>query len=49
MEPDRLVESDLEFSLDCHSIYTEILEDWLEVEARPVVKSDYDKVGFLKD
>ncbi len=48
MRPDKLIEGDLEFSLDFRSIYTEILEDWLEVDARPVVKSEYERVGFLK-
>jgi len=23
------------------------MEDWLEVDARPVVKGEYEKVGFL--
>ena len=49
MEPDKLVEGDLEFNLDFRSIYTEILEDWLEVDARPIVKSEYARVGFLKN
>ena len=49
MEPDKLIEGDLEFSLDFRSLYTEILEDWLEVDARPIVKSEYARVGFLKD
>ena len=49
MELDKLIEGDLEFSLDFRSLYTEILEDWLEVDARPVVKSEYAKVGFLKN
>ena len=49
MRPDKLVEGDLEFNLDFRSLYTEILEDWLEVEARPVVKGEYEKVGFLRN
>ena len=49
MEPDKLIEGDLEFSLDFRSLYTEILEDWLEVDAKPVVKGEYERVGFLKD
>ena len=48
LEADKLLEGDLEFSLDFRSLYTEILEDWLEVDARPVVKGDYERVGFLK-
>ncbi len=42
-----LIEGDLAFNLDFRSIYTEILEDWLEVDAKPVVKAEYEKVGFL--
>ena len=45
---DKLIEGDLAFNLDFRSLYTEILEDWLEVDARPVVKGEYEKVGFLK-
>ena len=48
LEPNKLLEGDLEFNLDFRSIYTEILEDWLEIDARPVVKSEYERVGFLK-
>ena len=48
LEPDKLLEGDLVFNLDFRSIYTEILEDWLEIDARPVVKSEYERVGFLK-
>ena len=44
-----LVEGDLAFNLDFRSVYTELLEDWLEVDARPVVKGEYEKVGFLKN
>ncbi len=47
LEVNKLVEGDLEFNLDFRSLYTEILEDWLEVDARPVVKSEYERVGFL--
>ena len=48
LDADKLVEGDLEFNLDFRSIYTEILEDWLEVDARPVVKGEYERVGFLR-
>ena len=48
LEADKLVEGDLAFNLDFRSLYTEILEDWLEVDARPVVKGEYERVGFLR-
>ena len=49
LDADKLLEGDLEFSLDFRSIYGEILEDWLEVDARPVLKNEYERVGFLKN
>ncbi|MEC7733353.1 MAG: DUF1501 domain-containing protein [Chloroflexota bacterium] len=49
LAPDQLLEGDLRFNLDFRSVYTEILEDWLEIDARPVVKGEYEKVGFLKN
>lgn len=39
---------DLKFNLDFRKVYTEILEEWLEVEAKPIVKGDYEQIGFLR-
>ncbi len=39
---------DLKFNLDFRKVYTEILEGWLGVEAKPIVKGEYETVGFLK-
>ena len=47
LDADKLVEGDLAFSLDFRSIYTDILEDWLEIDAKPIVKGEYEKVGAL--
>ena len=47
LDPDKLVEGDLAFNLDFRSVYTEILEDWLEVDAKPIVKGEYEKIGAL--
>ncbi len=47
MEADKLVEGDLAFNFDFRGLYTEILEDWLEVEAKPIVKGAYEKVNAL--
>ena len=44
---DKLVEGDLAFNLDFRSLYTEILEDWMEVEAKPIVNGTFDKLGCL--
>ncbi len=47
LDAHKLVEGDLAFNLDFRSVYTEILEDWMEVEARPIVNGTYEKVGAL--
>ena len=48
LKPEDILEGDLRFNLDFRSLYTEIMEAWMEVDARPVVKGEYEKVGFLK-
>ena len=47
MDANDLVEGDLAFNLDFRSLYTEIMDDWLEVDSREVMDRDYEKVGFL--
>ena len=47
LEAHTLVEGDLAFNFDFRGLYTEILEDWLEVEAKPIVQGTYEKVGAL--
>ena len=47
MDEKDLVEGDLAFNLDFRNVYTEIMEDWLEVDAREVMDRDYERVGFL--
>lgn len=47
LDANKLVEGDLEFNLDFRSVYTEVLEDWMDVDARPVVNREYERVGFL--
>ena len=47
LDPDKLIEGDLAFNFDFRGLYTEILEDWLEVDAKPVVKGTYETVNAL--
>jgi uncharacterized protein (DUF1501 family) len=47
LRSEDLLEGDLHFNLDFRSLYTEIMEDWMEVDAKPVVKGEYERVGFL--
>jgi len=44
LDPVKLIEGDLAFSNDFRGLYTDILEDWLEVEARPIVNGVFEKV-----
>ena len=44
LDPVKLVEGDLAFNNDFRGLYTDILEDWLDVEARPIVNGVYEKV-----
>ena len=44
LDPAKLVEGDLAYNFDFRGLYTDILEDWLEVEARPIVNGVYEKI-----
>lgn len=48
LDDHKQIEGDLAFNLDFRSLYTEILEDWLEIDPHPIVKGTYEKVGVLK-
>lgn len=47
LDDDKLIEGDLAFNFDFRGLYTEILEDWLEVDAMPVVNGVYEKANAL--
>jgi len=44
LDPVKLIEGDLAFNNDFRGLYTDILEDWLEVEARSIVNGVFEKV-----
>ena len=44
LDPMKLIEGDLAFNNDFRGLYTDILEDWLEVEARPIVNGVFEKI-----
>ena len=37
----------LRFNLDFRSVYTDVLENWLKLDAAPIVGGSYEKPGFL--
>ena len=47
LDENDFVEGDLAFNLDFRTLYTEIMEDWLEVDAREIMDRDYGKLGIL--
>ena len=48
LEPGQQEEGgNLKFNLDFRSVYTDILENWLNLEAAPIVGGNYEKPGFL--
>ena len=42
------LEGDLHFNNDFRSTYTTILDDWLNLEAEPIVNGRFEKIDFLK-
>jgi uncharacterized protein (DUF1501 family) len=45
---DRLEEGDLKFNNDFRGLYTTLLEDWLGLDAKPIVNGNFEKVKFLQ-
>ena len=39
---------DLKHTIDFRGIYGTVLEQWLDVEARPIVKGDYEQISPFK-
>lgn len=44
LDPAKLLEGDLKFNNDFRGLYTDLLEDWLNVEAQPIVNGIYEKI-----
>ncbi|MDA0676407.1 MAG: DUF1501 domain-containing protein [Chloroflexi bacterium] len=44
IETSSLVEGDLRFNNDFRGLYTDVLEDWLSVDAKPIVQGQYEKI-----
>jgi uncharacterized protein (DUF1501 family) len=44
IETSALVEGDLRFNNDFRGLYTDVLEDWLSVDAKPIVQGQYEKI-----
>ncbi len=44
INPVDWIEGDLKFNNDFRGLYTDILEDWLEVDAKPIVNGTFEKI-----
>jgi len=47
LDADKLLEGDLHFNNDFRGIYTTILEDWMEMDAKPIVNGGFEKLAFV--
>jgi uncharacterized protein (DUF1501 family) len=49
MKAEDLVQGDLNPNLDFRSIYTTLLEDWLKLDAKPIVNGTFEKPAFINN
>ena len=47
LEEDKLLEGDLHFSNDFRSIYTDLLESWMGMDAQPLVNGQFEKFNLI--
>ena len=47
LEPDKLLEGDLHFNNDFRSIYSDLLENWMGLDAQPLVNGTFEKFNFI--
>ncbi len=48
LEPDKLDEGDLKWNSDFRSTYATLLEDWMGLDAQPILGGNFEKVDFMK-
>ena len=47
LEEDKLLEGDLHFNTDFRSIYTDLIENWMGLDAQPLVNGTFEKFNFI--
>ena len=47
LQEDELLEGDLHFNNDFRGLYSTLLEDWLGLDAKPIVSGSFEKMAFL--
>jgi uncharacterized protein (DUF1501 family) len=48
LEANKLLEGDLQFNNDFRGLYSTLLEDWMGLDAKPLVGGSYEKMAFIK-
>ncbi|WP_089936353.1 DUF1501 domain-containing protein [Candidatus Entotheonella palauensis] len=49
MKAEDLVQGDLNPNLDFRSVYTTLLEDWMKLDAKPIVNGQFEKPAFINN
>ncbi len=47
LEPDKLLDGDLQFNNDFRGLYATLLEDWLGLDSKPIVNGGFEKLDFI--
>lgn len=47
LEDNKLLEGDLHFNNDFRSLYSSLLEDWMDLDAKPIVNGSFEKMALL--
>jgi len=48
LEANKLLEGDLQFNNDFRGLYSTLLEDWMGLDAKPLVGGSFEKLAFIK-
>jgi uncharacterized protein (DUF1501 family) len=49
LKAEDLVQGDLNPNMDFRSVYTALLEDWLKLDAKPIVNGTFEKPAFINN
>ena len=47
LKEDQLLEGDLHFNNDFRGLYSTLMEDWMGLDAKPIVSGSFEKMAFL--
>ncbi len=48
LEPDKLDQGDLQWNNDFRSTYATLLEQWMGLDANPILRGTYEQFDFIK-